>query len=63
MPKLKEKYIIDGKGHKESVILDANTYEELREDLEDLYTIAERKKESTLSLEKVKRSLKRSGLL
>lgn len=63
MPKLKEKYITDEKGHKEAVVLDVRTYEELIEDLEDLYVIAERKKEPTLSLEEIKRSLKQSGLL
>jgi len=63
MTKLKERFITDNKGKKESVILDVNTYEELLEDLEDLYIIAERKKESTVSLESIKRSLKKSGLL
>lgn len=63
MQKLKEKYIMDEKGRKEAVVLDVRTYEELLEDLEDLYMIAERKKEPTLSLNQVKRSLKRSGLL
>jgi len=63
MQKLKERFITDEKGRKEAVILDVRTYEELLEDLEDLYIIAERKKEPTIPLEQVKRSLKQSGLL
>ena len=63
MQKLKERFITDKKGRKEAVILDVRTYEELLEDLEDLYIIAERKKEPTIPLEQVKRSLKQSGLL
>ncbi|MFH2033428.1 MAG: hypothetical protein ABIJ26_01810 [Candidatus Margulisiibacteriota bacterium] len=63
MPKLKERFITNEKGQKEAVVLDVKTYEELIEDLEDLYLIAERKKEPSLSLETVKRSLKRSGIL
>ncbi|MBI5400363.1 hypothetical protein HZB07_07175 [Candidatus Saganbacteria bacterium] len=63
MQKLKERYLTDKNGHKEAVVLDVGTYEELLENLEDLYVIAERKKEPTVSLETVKRSLKRSGLL
>jgi rhodanese-related sulfurtransferase len=43
MQKLKERFITDEKGRKEAVILDVRTYEELLEDLEDLYIIAERK--------------------
>ncbi|MBI5701631.1 hypothetical protein HZC34_07330 [Candidatus Saganbacteria bacterium] len=63
MSKLKEKYITNEKGQKEAVILNVRTYEELLEDLEDLYTIADRKKDKTIPLISVKRSLKRSGLL
>jgi len=63
MSKIKERFITDGKGHKQAVVLDVRTYEELLEDLEDLYVIAERKKEPTLSLEAVKRRFKKSGLL
>jgi hypothetical protein len=63
MTKLKEKYITDRKGHKEAVVLDVKIYEELLEDLEDLYIIAERKAEPTLSLEEVKGRLKQNGLL
>ncbi|MEK7376347.1 MAG: hypothetical protein AABZ57_04170 [Candidatus Margulisiibacteriota bacterium] len=63
MTRLKERYITDEKGHKEAVVLDVGTYEGLLDDLEDLHIIAERKKEPGLSLEVVKRRLKRSGLL
>lgn len=63
MTKVKEKYIMNEKGRKESVILDVATYEDLKDDLEDLYSIAERKKEKSISLESVKKSLKKSGIL
>ena len=63
MSKLKERFITDEKGHKQAVVLDVRTYKELLEDLEDLYIIAERKEEPTLSLEDVKRRLKKSGIL
>lgn len=61
--KAKENYITDEKGKKKAVILDVRTYEELIDDLEDLYVIADRKKESSLSFSDVKRKLKKSGLL
>jgi len=63
MTKIKEKFITDKKGHKIAVILNFDDYEELLEDLEDLSAIAERKKEPSLSLAAVKRSLKKSGFL
>jgi hypothetical protein len=61
--KLKEKYILNEKGKKESVILNLKTYEELVEDLEDLYIIAERKNEPSVSIAQLRRGLKKSGIL
>ena len=63
MPKIQEKFIVDEKGKKQSVILDFKTYEEMVEDLEDLCIIAERKKEGTISFDELKRKVKKSGLL
>lgn len=63
MVKLKEKYIMNVNGHREAVVIDVKTYEGLLEDLEDLHIIAERKKEPIISLDSLKRKLKRNGLL
>ena len=63
MSKLKERYITDDKGHKQAVVLDVGVYEQLLEDMEDLYLLAERQKEPALSLLAVKRRLKKSGIL
>ncbi|OGB90551.1 hypothetical protein A2625_03280 [candidate division WOR-1 bacterium RIFCSPHIGHO2_01_FULL_53_15] len=57
--KLKEKFLTDEKGHKEAVVLDVRTYEELLEDLEDLVIIADRKQEKTIPWGEVKRKLKK----
>jgi PHD/YefM family antitoxin component YafN of YafNO toxin-antitoxin module len=57
--KLKEKFLTDKKGHKEAVVLDVKTYEELLEDLEDLAVIADRKHEPTVAWEEVKKQLKK----
>lgn len=46
-------YITDADGQKLSVILPIADYMELLEDLEDLATIAERRNETTISLEDV----------
>ena len=46
-------YITDADGKKLSVILPIADYLELLEDLEDLATIAERRNETTISLEDV----------
>ena len=59
----KERFIIDGKGRKRSVILDFKVYREIMEDLEDLRLLAERRGEATSSLEEVEERLKKRGLL
>ncbi len=50
-------YITDTNGQKLSVILPITDYLELLEDLEDLAAIAERRNETTVSLEEVLREL------
>jgi len=57
--RLKEKFLTDKKGHKEAVVLDVRTYEELLEDLEDLVIIADRKREQTIPWEEAKRKIKK----
>lgn len=63
MGKFQEEYIIDKKGKKTAVILQVEEYEELLEDLHDLATIAERRDESTIDFEELKKRLKENGLL
>jgi hypothetical protein len=57
--RLKEKFLTDKKGHKEAVVLDVRTYEDLLEDLEDLVIIADRKREQTIPWEEAKRKIKK----
>ena len=55
-------YLTDQKGKKTAVVLPIEDYEKLREDLDDLAVIAERREEDTISHAEFKRSLKRHGL-
>lgn len=63
MGKFQEEYIVDKKGRKTAVVLQVEEYEELLEDLHDLATIAERRDESTIDFEELKKRLKENGLL
>ena len=56
-------YVTDDKGRKKSVILPVETYEEMLEDIQDLVAVAERRKEKTISLDEMKKRLKKDGLL
>jgi PHD/YefM family antitoxin component YafN of YafNO toxin-antitoxin module len=58
-----EQYVVDPKGRKTAVILSLKRYRELMEDLHDLAVVAERRKERTISLEEMKRRLKKDGIL
>ncbi len=58
-----EQYVIDPKGRKKAVILPLKRYRELMEDLHDLAVVAERRKERGISLEEMKRRLKKDGIL
>ncbi len=51
------------KGQKTAAVLSIKEYEELLEDLHDLAVIAERREEPTISFEKLKKRLKKDGLL
>ncbi len=59
----KIQYITDENGNKQSVVLPVETYEEILEDIQDLAAIAERKDESSISLEEIVKNLKADGLL
>ena len=59
----KIRYITDENGEKQSVILPVETYEEMLEDIQDLVTVAERKKEKPIPLAEFKRRLQKDGLI
>ena len=63
MRALQKQYVVDGKGQKTAVILSIEEYEELLEDLHDLSIIAERRDESTITFEEVKKGLKEEEFL
>ena len=56
-------YVISEEGKKRAVLIPWNEYRELIEELHDLRIIAERKEEETISLDELKKRLKRDGLL
>lgn len=55
-------YLTNEKGKKTAVVMPIADYEKLREDMDDLAVIAERRDEETVSHEELKRSVKRHGL-
>ena len=59
----REQYVVDAKGRKTGVLLSMEQYEKLLEDLHDLAVVAERRDEKPISLEELKRRLKKDGLL
>ncbi|MDP3722123.1 MAG: type II toxin-antitoxin system Phd/YefM family antitoxin [Candidatus Omnitrophota bacterium] len=58
-----EQYVIDPTGKKTAVILSLKQYQRLQEDLHDLAVVAERRQEPSISLEEMRRRLKKEGLL
>lgn len=63
MSTIQEQYVVDTEGKKTAVILSIRRYEQLLEDLHDLAVMAERREEEPISLEEMKRRLKKDGLL
>lgn len=59
----REQYVVDSKGRRRGVLLSIEQYERLLEDLHDLAVVAERRDEETISLDELKRRLKKDGLL
>jgi prevent-host-death family protein len=59
----REQYVVDSKGRKTGVLLSLEQYERLMADLHDLAVVAERRDEKTISLDELKRRLKKDGLL
>jgi PHD/YefM family antitoxin component YafN of YafNO toxin-antitoxin module len=58
-----QQFVVNAKGKKTGVILSLKQYERLMEDIHDITMIAERRSEKTVSLEELKRRLKKDGLL
>lgn len=58
-----EQFVVDARGKKTGVILSFKQYEKLMEDLHDLAVVAERRSEKPVSLEDMKRRLKKNGVL
>jgi len=58
-----EQYVVDSEGRKMAVLLSLEQYEKLMEDLHDLAVVAERREEKAISLQELKRRLKKDGLL
>jgi len=63
MKKIQEQFIVNKKGEKKAVVLPIKEYEELLEDLRDLAIIAQRRDESTITFDELKKRLKKDGLL
>jgi len=59
----REQYVVDSKGRKTAVLLSLERYQKLLEDLHDLAVVAERREEKTISLDDLKRRLKKDGFL
>jgi len=58
-----EQYVVDAEGRKLAVVLSLEQYEKLIEDLHDLAVVAERRDEETISLQELRRRLKKDGVL
>ncbi|HEX7722338.1 MAG TPA: type II toxin-antitoxin system Phd/YefM family antitoxin [Pyrinomonadaceae bacterium] len=58
-----EQYLVDSQGRRTAVLLSLEQYEKLMEDLHDLAVVAERREEKAISLQELKRRLKKDGLL
>ena len=60
---VQEQFVVDAKGKKTGVILSVKRYQRLMDDLHDLAVVAERRAEQPISLDEMKRRLKKDGLL
>lgn len=56
---VQEQFIVDMRGKKTGIILPLNRYQRLMEDLHDLAVVAERRAETSVSLQEMKRRLKK----
>jgi len=58
-----EQYVVGPNGRKTAIILSLKRYRELMEDLHDLAMVAERRRARAISLDEMRRRLKKDGLL
>ncbi|MBI4402315.1 MAG: type II toxin-antitoxin system Phd/YefM family antitoxin [Nitrospirae bacterium] len=63
MSVVKERHVTGRKSKTARVVLSRRRYERLMEDLHDLAVVAERRDEPSISLENMKKRLRRRGLL
>lgn len=56
-------FVVDPKGNRTAVLLDVDDYARLLEDLDDLKTFAERRKERSISHDEFVSRLKKRGIL
>lgn len=61
MQLLQDQYLVDAKGRRTAVVLPVRRYEQLQQDLHDLAVVAERRKETGISLQELRRRLKKHG--
>jgi PHD/YefM family antitoxin component YafN of YafNO toxin-antitoxin module len=59
----KEQYVVDDHGRKTAVILPVKIYDQMLEDIHDLAVVAQRRKEGVVTLNEMKKRLKKSGRL
>lgn len=60
---LQEQSVVDAKGKKTGVILSLKRYQRLMEGLHDLAVVVERGSENPISLDEMKRRVKRDGFI
>ncbi|MFA4836781.1 MAG: hypothetical protein WC749_12015 [Dehalococcoidia bacterium] len=60
---VQDRFAVDAKGKRIGVIIPLKEYQKLMEDLHDLAVIAEHRAEKTISLEEMKRRMKKDGII
>jgi len=57
--KVRGRYVVDANGRREAVVLSLEDYERILEDLHDLASVAERRREGTVNLRKMRGRLRK----
>jgi len=57
--KAHEQYVVDEKGKKKGIILSIARFEKMQEDLHDLAVVAERRSEKSITLDELKKRLRK----
>ncbi len=63
MHSMQEQYVVDGAGNRTAVIVPAEQYQKMLEDLHDLAVVAKRREEKSIDIQTMKRRLHKDGLL